>query len=1108
MNAENALKLARRFIELPQEKRRLFLDGLREEGVDFSLLPIPADVAAADRAVLSYAQRRMWFLWQLDPQGAAYNLPMAVRLKGNLERTALQRAFDALLTRHESLRTRFRQEGDDVCQQVLEPVSVNIDTEDLISLSPSEREERITVLAEAEAQAPFDLAEGPLLRVRLLKLEEQEHVLLLTLHHIVADGWSLNLLIDEFLRLYDAACDGQAAELPALLVQYRDYALWQRSWLEAGEQDRQLAYWRDKLGDDHTPLALPVDHSRPSQPSHRGARHAFQIDTALAERLRTLARQHNATLFMVLLAAFKLLLQRYSGQTAIRVGVPIANRHRAEVEGLIGCFINTQVLHTEIDPLIDVTELLRRIRETALGAQAHQDLPFEQLVEALELDRGTGQSPLFQVLFNHQPNVADVRQLTTRSGLTLERVESTRHTARFDLALDTYESAGRLYAAFTYALDLFDAATVARLEEHWLHLLRGIAEEGATIVGELPLPPVPDEPVVHCQEQNDCVHQVIERAASRYPERLAAVSGDETISYARLNERADELAQVLLAAGILPDQRVGVVGDRSIDMLVGILGTLKAGAAYLPLEPEQPQERLEFMLADSDVRLVLGRSSWGGALPGGVQMIALDDPLPPGPGRAESAVPVSPGNLAYVIYTSGTTGTPKGVAVPHGALVNYIEGIVRRLPPEAIDSMAMVSTPAADLGHTVLYGALCMGKTLHLLGKETVLDAEAFGAYMDVHKVDALKIVPSHLNAMLSAGRSALPGRCLILGGEACPPALLARIATLAPRLTVFNHYGPTETTVGVLAGELLGQPVLGSPLENIGTRVLDACLHTAPGSARGELYISGAGLARGYLGRPALTAERFVPDPADPHGGRMYRTGDWVRRNGEGELLFAGRMDGQVKIRGYRVELAEIESRLRVLPGVGNALLRVIGEEHARQLVAYLVPTEALGDQAEQAFLDEVRSALKRALPEHMVPTHLLALECLPVTANGKVDLKALPEPVASSAAYVAPATPLQKQLAEIWAEVLQVERVGLTDNFFELGGHSLLMTQVMVRVRKGLGVEMSLRGLFDSGNLAEFAASVEGESARLAPLQTELAKSLEALKRLTTEEIDELIS
>ncbi|MBE7374214.1 non-ribosomal peptide synthase/polyketide synthase, partial [Pseudomonas lopnurensis] len=1085
MNAENALKLARRFIELPLEKRRLFLDGLREEGVDFSLLPIAAGVDVAERDGLSYAQRRMWFLWQLDPQGAAYNLPMAVRLKGELDRQALQSAFDALIARHQSLRTRFESDGDDARQQVLESAPVMIESEDLVSLPPSEREAQLAAMAEAEALAPFDLAEGPLLRVRLLKLAEQEHVLLLTLHHIVADGWSLNLLIEEFLRLYDAACLDEDAALPALPVQYRDYAMWQRSWLEAGERERQLAYWRDKLGDEHAPLTLPTDRPHPAQPSHRGARHALQIDAGLAERLHGLARRHNVTLFMVLLAAFQLLLQRYSGQSAIRVGVPIANRQRAEVEGLIGCFINTQVLHTEIDPLIDVGELLRRVRETALGAQAHQELPFEQLVEALDLERSTALTPLFQVLFNHQPTVAGVGELKTRSGLTLARVETARVTARFDLTLDTYESAGRLHAAFTYSLDVFEEPTVVELGRNWLRLLEGLVVQAPGSIGELPLEQEPSAPEQGCDVPAapavDCVHHLIERAANQHPQRLAATSGDGNIGYARLNERADEVARVLLAAGVQPDQRIGVVGDRSIDMLVGILGILKAGAAYLPLEPEQPQERLEFMLADSDVSLVLGRSSWNGSLPPDVRRIDLDQPLPTTSADAQQPVRVSPDNLAYVIYTSGTTGTPKGVAVPHGALVNYVEGISRRLPLETIQSMAMVSTPAADLGHTMLYGALCAGKTLHLLDKETMLDAEAFAVCMEEHAVDALKIVPSHLAAMLSAGRSALPRHCLILGGEACPPALLDRIADLAPELTVLNHYGPTETTVGVLAGELKGSPVLGSPLDNTSVRVLDSCLQPAPGSARGELYISGTGLSRGYLGRPALTAERFVPDPVGIPGARMYRTGDWVRRNSGGELLFAGRMDGQVKIRGYRVELAEIESRLRALPGVGNALVRVVGEEPARQLAAYLVPTEARDGQAQQAFADEVRAALKRALPEHMVPAHLLVLERLPVTANGKVDLKALPEPVASSAAYVAPVTPLQKQLAEIWAEVLQGEQVGLSDNFFALGGHSLLATQVVSRARKRLGLDIPLRTLFDTADLQAFADAVKSAGREL---------------------------
>ncbi|MBA1200986.1 amino acid adenylation domain-containing protein [Pseudomonas capeferrum] len=1077
MNAENSLKLARRFIELPPEKRRVFLAGLQAEGVDFSVFPIPADVARDDRDGLSYAQRRMAFLWQLDPQGAAYNLPMAVRLRGVLDTRALQQAFDRLVARHESLRTCLRVEGEQLWQEVMACAEVAIVEHDLSAQDPVQRETRVAALAEAEAQAPFDLSQGPLLRVRLLKLAADEHVLLLTLHHIVADGWSLNVLIDEFVRLYDAACQHTEAALPPLPIQYRDYALWQRSWLEAGEQDRQLDYWRNKLGDDHSPLDLPLDRPRGGKPSYHGARHEMHIEAALAERLRTLASAQGMTLFMVLLASFKLLLQRYSGQRAIRVGVPVANRHRTEVEGLIGCFINTQVLHTDIDPMLDVSQLLSRIKDTALGAQAHQDLPFERLVEALELDRSGAHSPLFQVLFNHQAAIADAGQIRLGSGLTLEKVALDKHSARFDLALDTYESAGRLHAVFTYALDVFEDATIARLGQHWLRLLEGLTQPSTGLVGELPLALQACPPAEHrgtAVEAHLGIHDLIEAAASREPQRLAAVCENGRISYATLCSRSDALAQVLLDRGVQADQRVGVLADRTSEMLVGILAVLKAGAAYLPLDPEQPRARLDFMLADSHVHWVLGRAGQV-SLPQGVALIDLESDYPP---VALRKARVHADNLAYVIYTSGTTGQPKGVAVSHGALVNYVRGVTQRLPMDEIHSLAMVTTPAADLGHTMLFGALCSGKTLHLLPKASVLDAEAFATYLQAHAIDALKIVPSHVQAMLAEGARALPRRCLVIGGEACTVALLGRIKTLAPALSVINHYGPTETTVGVLTHALEDQPLLGRPLDNLRAYTLDGCLQPVPGTARGELYIAGAGLARGYLGQAELTAERFVPDPHGAHGTRMYRTGDWVRQNRDGERVFAGRIDGQVKIRGYRVELAEIESCLRTLPGIDSGVVRLLGEEANRQLVAYLAPQHwPVEEDARQAVVDSLRATLKQTLPEHMVPHYLMLLERLPVTANGKVDRKALPEPVAATARYRAPETPLQRQVAAIWADVLQVPQVGLDDNFFALGGHSLLATQVVSRIRQQLHLEVALRLLFDTLDLAGFTQALQAQ-------------------------------
>ncbi|WP_060515014.1 non-ribosomal peptide synthetase [Pseudomonas sp. NBRC 111132] len=1071
MNADQTLKLARRFIELSPDKRRLFLKALQGEGMDFSVLPIAPGVEVAERDQLSYAQRRMWFLWQLDPQGAAYNLPMAVRLHGPLDLAALQQAFDALVARHETLRTRFVADGDDVRQQVdavAAPLQLRQDA--LASLDETARQAAIERIAEAEALAPFDLASGPLLRVRLLQLAAQEHVLLLTLHHIVADGWSMNVLIDEFLHLYEAAVAGTEATLDALPIQYRDFALWQRSWLAAGEQERQLAYWQARLGEDHSPLELPLDRARQGRPSYRGARHEFPVAADVAERLRGVARKHNVTLFMVLLAAFKLLLQRYSGQAAIRVGVPIANRNRAEGQGLIGCFINTQVLHTEIDPLLDIAGLLQRVRETAVGAQSHQDLPFEQLVEALDLPRSS-ESPLFRVLFNHQAQVADVQAIETRSGLSLAPIALEKHSARFDLALDTHERAGQLHAAFTYATDVFEAATIEALGEQWLALVQALAAETAGAVGELALPGLAATLGAPAQAaESPSVQQRFAAAASRHPERIAVVAAGEQASFAELDARAEAIASRLVKAGVGPDTLVGVLADRSVGMLASILGVLKAGGAYLPLEPEQPAERLAYMLTDSGTRRVLAPGNWQAELPAAVQHL---DWAQVGNGSVARTAPAA-ANLAYVIYTSGTTGQPKGVAISHGALANYVDGMSARLPVERIRSMAQVSTPAADLGHTMLFGALCGGHTLHLLLREQVLDAEGFAAYLAEHQVDALKIVPSHLEAMLVAGRAALPSQCLVLGGEAISPGLLGKIRQLAPALKVFNHYGPTETTVGVLVAELSEQSSLGQPLANTRVAVLDRCLQPLPAKAKGELYIGGAGLARGYLNRPSLTAERFVPDPHGSHGQRLYRSGDWVRQGND--LQFAGRMDGQVKIRGYRVELAEIENQLRALDGVANALVRVQGQAPQLQLAAWLVPSEMPADC--QAWQDSTRATLKSRLPEHMVPTHLMVLEHLPVTANGKVDVKALPEPVATLQAYQAPESPLQVQLATIWAEVLQVPQVGLTDNFFALGGHSLLATQAVSRVRKQLGVDIPLRTLFDTVDLLAFAQAVaEGE-------------------------------
>ena len=623
MNAEDSLKLARRFIGLPLEKRQLFLQALQKEGVDFSRFPIPAGVEAQDRQALSYAQQRMWFLWQLDPTSGAYNLPGAVRLKVALNLRAMEQAFASLVARHETLRTVFQRQADERLVQVAVEPSLAIEHLDISALEPTAREQAVNQAATRQSLLPFDLEHGPLLRVQLLKLDAQEHVLLLTLHHIVSDGWSMNVLIDEFIRFYDAHERNDTPQLPPLPIQYSDYALWQRCWLEAGEQARQLDYWQARLGDEHPVLELPTDRPRPAMPSYQGTRHTFAIDPALAVQLRNCAQKHNVTLFMLLLGAFNVLLHRYTGQVDLRIGVPIANRNRSEVEGLIGFFVNTQVLRTELTGQTRVAELLHAIKEHALGAQDHQELPFERLVEALKVERSLSHTPLFQVMYNHQPVVADIASVRTASGLELALVEWQGRTTQFDLTLDTYEKSGTLHAALTYANDLFDAPSIARMARHWIRLLQAMVADGEQRIGELPMLAA-DEQHLLVQAWNQtaapypterAMHHLIEDQVQRTPDAPALVFGTTTLTYAQLDAHANQLAHALREQGVGPDVLVGICVERSLHMVVGLLAILKAGGAYVPLDPEYPEQRLEHMFEDADIKVLLTQTALQDVIP-------------------------------------------------------------------------------------------------------------------------------------------------------------------------------------------------------------------------------------------------------------------------------------------------------------------------------------------------------------------------------------------------------------------------------------------------------------------------------------------------------------
>ncbi|KMT52100.1 peptide synthase, partial [Pseudomonas fildesensis] len=1035
---------------------------------------------------LSYAQERQWFLWQLEPQSTAYHIPAALRLRGALDRQALQRSFDSLLERHETLRTVFAVDGERTVQRIAAPAALQIDSETLHSDEPGALKARV----EAEIARPFDLCQGPLLRVKLLRLGADDHVLVLVQHHIISDAWSMEVMVDELVQAYAAFSQGLEPQLPALAVQYADYAVWQRAWMEAGEQARQLTYWVQRLAGEQPVLELPLDHPRPAVQSHRGARLDLLLDATLASELQALAQRQGATLFMVLLASFQALLYRYSGQSDIRVGVPIANRNRVETERLIGFFVNTQVLKADITGELSFVELLQQVKHTALDAQAHQDLPFEQLVEALQPERSLSHSPLFQVMFNHQSDARGEPGAQSIPGLQVEGLAWDSHTAHFDLSLDTQASADGLWASLTYATDLFEAATIGRMAQHWLGLLRAVVKTPTHHIARLPLLAAEEQhallqawnanrPAAAWQAG---VHRLFEAQVLQRPQAVALVLDGESLTYDALNRQANRLAHCLVAEGVGAEVLVGVAVERSFAMVVSLLAVLKAGGAYVPLDPQYPRERLAHMLEDSGVRLVLTQSHVPMALPAGVAALAIDTVSLASYAEGNLSATVSPHNLAYVIYTSGSTGKPKGVAIDHGALNEFASIAAGYSKLTEDDRVLQFATLNFDGFVEQLYPALTQGAAVVLRGPELwdsgrlyreilqqdITLADLPTAYWNLFLLDCLAAGPRSYGAL----------RQVHIGGEAMPldgPAQWLRAGLGHVRL--LNTYGPTEATVvSSVLDCTSGDEVIGATASPIGRSlsgralyVLDRDLNLAPLGAVGELYIGSAcGLARAYLNRPLLTAERFVADPFSGNGGRLYRTGDLARYRADGVIEYVGRVDHQVKIRGFRIELGEIEALLLAQASVREAVVLAVDN----QLLAYLV-----AEQPDTRALDEaLKSALREQLPDYMVPAHLIFLERLPLNPNGKLDRQALPRPDASLSlqTWVAPVSALEVQVAAIWADILGVERVGLTDHFFELGGHSLLAMQVASRLRQARALEVPLKVLFEQPRLQGFVAAL----------------------------------
>ncbi|RST55769.1 non-ribosomal peptide synthetase [Variovorax sp. MHTC-1] len=1064
--------LSQRRDRLSPAQRALLESRVRGSGARPAAATIPRR-APADRVLLSHAQRSLWLTWQLDPTSPAYNMPGALHLKGELDVRALQASLDALAERHEILRTIYREAQDGELEQCILPAApVALQRSDLRGIAPASRAEELRNRLRAFAEAPFRLDAQAPLRTTLLQLEADAHVLALALHHIAGDGWSIRILVDELFALYEAFRACAPMPLAPLPIQFADHALWQRARLDAGERERQLGHWRARLNAAHAPLELPFDRPRGVVADSKEGRHAFRLPAAQSEALRSLARTQGASLYMAMLSLLKLVLYRFSGQNDLQVGTPMANRQQAETHGLIGYLLNTQVLRTQVDATRGFTALLARVRETVLDAQAHQDIPFDLLVEALQPERQAGVHPLFQVKCTQQDDLPRTRSI---AGLEVRIDELSGGHAHFDLSFDFTDRRDGIQCLFLYAEALFDEATMQRFAQALQSLAQQVTDAPELALSSMELPgPVSELHGPETAFAHPDVLAMWTQAVERAPKKLAVRHEDLFFSYAELDAQADQLAGELAARGAGPEARIGVLAERGCEFVLGVLAVLKTGGAYVPLDPQLPADRLAFQLADSGAQLLLAARTPAWQVPVPVLPLAFR------PGRVVPAprAPAAPHprQAAYVIYTSGSTGQPKGVLVTRGALANYVQAVLARLElPADAKSMAMVSTVAADLGHTSFFGALCSGRSLHLIGAERAFDPDRFAAYMAEHQIDVLKIVPSHLQALLQAARAAqvLPRHVLVLGGEATSWQLLDRIRSLAPACRVVNHYGPTETTVGVLTQDAAGASrkaamlPLGRPLAHVQAAVLDAELRAVPQGVAGELYLAGAGVARGYLGRPGLTAERFVADPRRA-GERMYRTGDRARQLPDGSLEFLGRADHQVKIRGYRVELGEVRAALLAQMAVREAEVVVHTAEDGRaQLHAY-----AVAQQGETLDPTALRARLAEALPDYMVPGAIVMLEALPLTPNGKLDRRALPAPrIGAAQHHAAPEGEAEEILAAVWAEVLRVERVGRHDNFFELGGDSILTLQVVARARKR-GLRLSPKQLMEQQTIARTIA------------------------------------
>ena len=1116
--------------KLSPEKKKLLELLLKEQNVDLAESKIIPASRETNRFPLSYAQQRMWFLEQLEPGTPLYNNPAAVMLTGQLDIAAMQKTLDEMSRRHEVLRTTFASEKGKPVQIIHPELKLNLEQLDLSELPPEEREKELKEAADKAAQHPFDLGKGPLLRTVLIRLDEQKHVLLLTMHHIISDAWTLTIFIREVAQLYEAFSQGKNIKLPPLPIQYADFARWQHDWLKGRIVEEQIAYWKANLSAGASAIDLPADHSRPKYQTFNGDVVTFTIDENTTKKLEKQSQQHDVTLFMTLLAALDVILSRYSGETDISVGTPIAGRNRTETEFLMGVFVNTLVMRVDLSDDPTFAELLHRVKDVALGAYSHQDVPFEMIVEALKPQRDMSRTPFFQTMFVLQNAPAQPLKL---SNIDIEPLELHTPTAKFDLTLVLEPNEKGMDGQIVYNTNLFEKETITRFVGHLLSILTEISDQTEQRISTINLLTDSEKkqlaewshPKASSKPGNEkFVHELFADQAARTPDRLI-VCNDDSMTYHELDERSNRLAGFLVANGVKPEQIVGLFMERSLDLLVGLMAILKSGGVYLPLDPDFPRDRIAFMLHDAGSSIILSTSKAAEMLPENTaQLVCVDSEWEKIQESNKTApnVTLHPQNSAYIIYTSGSTGKPKGVLIPHGEIAEHSLGMKDFYELTEHDRVLQFASTNFDASLEQIFPTLMAGAELVLRGKQ-VWSPEELIDVVKQHQLTVVNLPTAYWTQFMQTWAKTMdaeaeqPIRLLIVGGD------LLTTDSIGPwcdsslgKARLLNAYGPTEATITSTIFDIsasdhahlergaipIGRGVLARSLY-----ILDKKGNPVPVGIPGELVIGGFALARGYLNRPDITAEKFVPDPFSKEpGARFYRTGDLVRYRPGGNIQFLGRIDDQVKIRGYRIELGEIESNLIRFKGLSDvAVIAKSDSQNNKQLVAYYVPENGL-----HPTINELRDFLMNDLPDYMIPTAFVELESFPMTQTGKIDRRALPDPDQFRpllvTKYVAPRTKTEKRLAEIVAEVLKIKQVGVFDNFFELGGHSMLGTQVISQLREEFHVDLPLRALFENPTVEGIARAITEELAA-GQDESELEAMLDELDGMSDEEIKRLL-